>query len=186
MISRRRYYNHSHTCPPGWAWLLAGIFIGFFLSFLIYLQEMGTAMPTSSALEKTPVKTESLKKETPKAPHFEFYEILPQSNSSMLAVTTESPKPPIVKTATAPPSPAEISHPQILQVGSFRNAQEAEGLKAHLALLGIKSQVQASALDGTGIWHRVQVGPLHDPAQLARIQAKLRTHHISFLRRQAD
>lgn len=96
------------SCPPAWLWLLAGIFIGIFLSFLFYLKQL---MPETAALQATTQTTtakqadaattdtpntlnqasataelplpppEQTKPSTP-APRFEFYDMLPKPQST--------------------------------------------------------------------------------------------------------
>jgi cell division protein FtsN len=196
MIPRsRRRYSQGPTCPPGWTWLLAGILIGMFLSFLIYLQEMDSSAPSELEVAEVPIKetssVEANTKTSSLTPRFEFYDILPQSdaNSSVMAVSKKVVEPPssptVVKAVTSPATRStpkqNASSAQLLQVGAFRNAQEAEGLKAHLALLGVKAQVRASSEDNTGVWHRVEVGPIRNFSQLEYLQAKLRSHNIAFI-----
>jgi cell division protein FtsN len=192
-----RRYNQNPNCPPGWLWLLAGLLIGMFLSFLIYLRGIDTHAPPDIHAENMPSaeKPVEAKVKTPSlSPRFEFYEILPQSgvNSPVMAVSeveeaieiVDSPPAPTVMNAMSAPVP-ETPSAQILQVGAFRNAQEAEGLKAHLAMLGIRSQVRAAA-DNSGVWHRVEVGPVKSFGQLERLQAQLRTHNIAFIAQPAN
>ena len=49
--------------------------------------------------------------------------------------------------------------PQILQAGSFSNAEDAENLKAKLALLGVVANVQSATIPEKGVWYRVRLGP---------------------------
>ena len=47
----------------------------------------------------------------------------------------------------------------IIQAGAFRTFDEADGVKARLAFLGIESKIE-SAIVGNELYHRVIVGPL--------------------------
>ncbi|PTQ84202.1 SPOR domain-containing protein [Nitrosomonas ureae] len=46
-----------------------------------------------------------------------------------------------------------------LQAGAFRKNDEAENLKARLALIGVFASVQSIDLAEKGIWYRVRIGP---------------------------
>ncbi len=53
---------------------------------------------------------------------------------------------------------AEPRGPYLLQVGSFRSADDAEALRAQVTLLGLSARVQTVTVD-EATWHRVRVGP---------------------------
>jgi len=55
--------------------------------------------------------------------------------------------------------------PYLLQVGSFRSAEDAESLRARVTLLGLDATVQTVSVDES-TWHRVRVGP-YDSAREA-------------------
>lgn len=65
-----------------------------------------------------------------------------------------------------------------LQTGSFQSANEAETLKARLALLGLEAAIQARELPEKGIWHRVRVGPYTDVDELNRVRDVLKQNNI--------
>ena len=50
----------------------------------------------------------------------------------------------------------------ILQVGSFQRMEEAERVKAKLALLGLSASIQKVAVSGGDPWYRVRLGPFAD------------------------
>ncbi len=53
---------------------------------------------------------------------------------------------------------AEPRGPYLLQVGSFRSANDAEALRAQVTLLGLAAQIQTVTVNDA-TWHRVRVGP---------------------------
>ena len=57
--------------------------------------------------------------------------------------------------AAAPPQPAVRYY---LQAGSFRRFEDADRVKAQLALLGVVAGVQRVTINGGETWHRVRVG----------------------------
>jgi cell division protein FtsN len=65
-----------------------------------------------------------------------------------------------------------------VQTGSFQNAQEAESLKARLALLGLEAVIQQRTLPDTGVWHRVRVGPYTDVEEVNHVRDVLKQNNI--------
>lgn len=87
-------------------------------------------------------------------PRFEFYKVLTDKPDA----TVIAPKP-ADKPKAADSKPAAVYEPQILQAGSFSNENDAEKLKAKLALLGIEAGIQTAAIPDKGVWYRVRLGP---------------------------
>ncbi len=103
---------------------------------------------------------------------FDFYKVLPEAGEKGPAATpTSKPKP------SSSPVP-DASKPGLLQVGAFQNENDADNLKAKLALIGIESRIQTTEVADKGVWHRVRVGPFHDQSELERIRAVLKTNGI--------
>ena len=66
-----------------------------------------------------------------------------------------------------------------LQAGSFRKNDDAENLKARLALLGILASVQPIDLAEKGTWYRVRVGPFTKKEDVDETSASLRENGIA-------
>lgn len=186
MENRRR--PHSGTspvpahCPPGWTWLLAGILIGMFISFLFYLREV---TPPQACLDSPPLtpltggkspfipETPSQKPQEgmvspahdPSAPiKFEFFDKLP--NMEVKVPEASSP-------GSSDNLPVTVPGKYVLQVGSFRDRQQAEGLVSHLSTqFGISSQVK-QIIDNNEEWFRVQIGPFSDLDELNQTRSTL-------------
>jgi cell division protein FtsN len=60
-----------------------------------------------------------------------------------------------------------------LQAGAFKGAQDADNLKARLALMGMEASIQTVDLGAKGTWHRVRLGPFDDTDALARVRSQL-------------
>lgn len=112
---------------------------------------------------------------------FDFYKMLPEASEKStvapkeaLPVASAKPKASAVAVASAPAA----AKPSLLQVGAFQNENDADNLKAKLALLGVESRIQTTELPDKGIWHRVRVGPFNDPADLERVRATLKNNGI--------
>ena len=68
-----------------------------------------------------------------------------------------------------------------LQVGSFRNKGDAEGLRVKLLLLNLTASVETSGTDTGDVWHRVLVGPFANTSKTAAARAKLSQNDIDSL-----
>lgn len=97
----------------------------------------------------------------------------------------EEPKPPSVATtspAPAPPPPAASpSARYILQVGSYRKFEDADRVKASLALLGLEARIEVATLGSGETWHRVRIGPLTDLQRVEATKAQLKSNGMDAL-----
>lgn len=59
-----------------------------------------------------------------------------------------------------------------LQAGAFRAAEDAESLRAKLALLGFEAKVSDAQTD-SGVLHRVRIGPFAQTEAMNRVRSKL-------------
>jgi len=160
---------------PSWAYLLAGLLIGLFVAFLVYLQ----SQPVDLKKESDKPATTPEKKEPNKSPKFEFYKILPELEvviPDLDIISNNKEKPPANNQAKKPIA-IVTNEKLVLQVGSFNDIQQAERMKASLALLGLEAQIQRVTVDNTS-WHRVRLGPYTDRTQLAQDNRRLRDHNI--------
>jgi cell division protein FtsN len=91
--------------------------------------------------------------------------------------TAAAPKPATPKSAnaaSASPATTAGKGTYVLQVGSFKRMDEADRLKAALALIGIESSIQVVQLKEGDNWHRVRVGPFDDMARVTETRARLK------------
>ncbi|WP_069471937.1 SPOR domain-containing protein [Candidatus Marithrix sp. Canyon 246] len=153
-MATRRRRTQQNSCPPGWTWLLVGFFMGVFVSFLFYLQKT----PPQKATIPAPVSEKPL-------PYgkFEFY------------------YPSVIKTETNKPVTELVTNPgrYLLQVGSYREQDGAEGLKRHIESFGITTNIAKTNLTNKGRWYRVQIGPFTDLNKLNQTSAKLKANGIN-------
>jgi len=183
--SRKRRSRHA---IPGWAWLAAGLFVGLFVAFLVYLSHQPHSniafkpkelLPKPKPLHDTRDvhKDKTQAPPGPKAsdkhkPRFDFYKILPD-------MEVEVPDKDLKPSAGSSGKPAaDANATYVLQVGAFRHRADAESLKAKLALhQGLQAQVQTVTI-GQDTWHRVRLGPYHGLAQLNRARDKLEHDNV--------
>ncbi len=148
--------------------LLVGLLVGIAIAvaFTIYIKGGTSAFTTKNDQGATiePVAPAEIKEgaEDPTKDRFEFYNILPGSESK---VTEQE-----IKQLQDDSKPKESF---FLQVGAFQTVQEADNVKAKLALLGIEAIVQTANIPEKGILHRVRVGPFNDINQINKSKNEL-------------
>ena len=180
--------RRKRKAVPGWLWLLSGLSIGLFIAFLFFLQQRsddsspaaaGQESKTQQALHMPPANQDAreVKKTKPAAVppppkrRFDFYTILPE----MEVVVPE-------QEITGKPREGvrqvEAPGTYILQAGSFRALQQADQLKAKLALLGLQAGIQTVTISANETWHRVRVGPFKDLNTLNAARVRLKENDI--------
>jgi cell division protein FtsN len=161
---------------PGWAYMLAGLVIGLFVAFLIYLRNL----PSPGTAHNQTAQTGRERNDSPK-PDFKFYEILPELEvivPELEVSSREKDRQPASKPELPAPTPQlQQGEKFILQAGSFSQFDEADKLKAHLALLGVEAQIQKVSVDNK-TWHRVRIGPFTDRQSLNVTRRRLRENNI--------
>lgn len=172
---------------PGWLWLAAGLAIGLFVAFLVYLQQRPDDAPAkAAATTQKPLqapapaaqqdarevrKAQTAKVPPPPKPRFDFYTILPEMEVVVPEQEITGKQREGVRQVEAPGT-------YLLQVGSFRTLQQADQLKAKLALLGLQAGIQTVTISERETWHRVRVGPFKDLNALNTARARLKENQI--------
>jgi cell division protein FtsN len=175
---------------PGWAWMLTGLSIGLFVAFLVYLNDhplqMGNASKPAPILEKSRFaepekKTASAGKETSgqkkesqaQTPRFDFYNLLPEMEVL------------IPETEIAAEREKNTTGEQVvydLQVGSFRQFDDADRLRAKLALENYESHIQRVTITGNynseQTWFRVRVGPFKSAREMGKVRNRLQNQSM--------
>src|SRR5690606_16936334 len=86
------------------------------------------------------------------------------------------------KSQQTPPAPIEESTPStevyVLQAGSFRNAADADSVRASLLLLNMHANIEKVSTGGSETWHRVLVGPFTNKSELSNARAILTQNGI--------
>jgi len=145
--------------------LVTGVVIAAGLTIYLKIGDSPFTNKTESAPEAVDAsKTPDGKTADPKKNRFDFYNILPSNESK---VTEQEIK---------QMDESDYAKPQetyFLQVGAFQTEQEADNLKAKLALLGIEAIVQSTPIQDKGILHRVRVGPYIDMIQVSKAKSNL-------------
>jgi cell division protein FtsN len=190
----RDYKHHSarrkqrNPVAP-WVGLLAGLLIGLFVAFLIYIKMLdpktpevagGTAViaetgsvPATQPAE--PAEPDAGNKAAPPKPRFEFYAILPEMEVVVPEeeIQASVAKPAPVAEKSTRKQPAALKEIYYLQAGSFSGAVQADRFKAKLAMMGFETDVQTITINGKDTRHRVRVGPFHNLTTLQQARSKL-------------
>jgi len=172
----------SKSKSPAWAWLITGMLIGLFAAFLFYLNDTRGTSRARTKIE-TPATTQTPGKEAGGA-RFDFYTILPDMEIPVPDIQEILPDSSVRPRTQDPVSivPGAITNPAVagnyvLQAGAFRSVEEADRLKAKLALLGVVAHIEGTNINGT-TWHRVRVGPYSDMAKLNDTNNRLKENGI--------
>lgn len=171
-----------------WRDLGIGLALGLCVAGIVYVSDHraieiaapGRPTPRRSATAGAPDGPASASAASTAAPdgstaaegQYDFYKLLPKFEVVI----------PEKERGTRLPAAAQIDRPGIyfLQAGSYRDALEAERVRAQLGKLGIDATVQRVSVDAD-VWHRVRVGPIRDLALLNHLRAQLRQSDLDSL-----
>lgn len=170
----------------GFVWLLGGLAIGLFVALLVYLDKqpdnsVSFRQAIQVELDKIKKKATITKKTAASSnkaePRFNFYTILPEMEvfipESELQSTGGG-------NATGEYAIEETGKSYILQAGSFKNIDDADRLKASLALLGLEAYLQIVSVNNQQ-WHRVRTGPYNSTKDLYHSLSLLKQNGIKAL-----
>ncbi|MDH3607698.1 MAG: SPOR domain-containing protein [Gammaproteobacteria bacterium] len=176
---KKRSAAKSSSIIPAWIWLTLGILIGLGIAMFTRsndrLVEEQAATPSQSAITKEP---ETKRK-------FDFYTLLPELE---IVIPQEETQPPKQKPTSSPTTTSkqqtDYKGGYLLQAGSFQQFNEADSLKARLALIGVEANIQSVEVNKTK-WHRVQIGPSNDRNALEKLRKHLKSSQIDTILLQA-
>jgi cell division protein FtsN len=180
-----RDYKHSgrkrrRKPTPGWVWMVGGLTIGLFVALLVYLgKQPPVAGPKPTVTVEKPRKDAREVREDeaetippPPAPRFDFYTLLPE-----IEVVIPDGDYSVREQGAAPVAIPDPSGSYVLQAGSFKRFEEADRMKASLALLGVQSSIQRVDVNNE-TWHRIRIGPYSDRERLESVRSRLRENSI--------
>ena len=161
----RVHRRKKRTSVSPWFGLLAGLLVGLFVAFLVFIKMQSGGQPPQVFLKETiPAPQEDVRDvrknnraliPPPPKPRFDFYTLLPEMEVIV-------PEKEIVGKPEQGVKKVEKPGTYFLQVGSFKNGEQADRFRAELALLGLETSIQKVTInnaDSTSIFHRVRVGP---------------------------
>jgi cell division protein FtsN len=166
---------------PGWVWMLGGLLIGLFVALLVYLKddlpelaERAKPAPVvdksrfaSKADKQAAKKKAAAEKEAEKKPRFDFYNLLPEMEVFI---------PPQEVAKEREKTSESITY--YLQAGSFRHMEDADRMRAQLALNNIESHIQRVTINDSQTWYRVRVGPFQSARKMDKVRNRLREQSV--------
>ena len=188
----RNYNPRSASSGRGMS-LLAGILIGMVLGLIIaaiiawYIlktpgsfvnnvpREAAKLVPDTVKPTPTPAATSAPQPASGVSgaaegkPRFEFYKVLTDKQEA----TTPAP----VQPTSRPEDKAASREAYFLQAGAFASAEEADKLKARLAMLGMEATVLDAMISDRTI-HRVRLGPYKNEDEMKKMLAMLKQNGI--------
>lgn len=176
--TRRR----SHR-EPGYVgvikWMAVTILLIGFAVFLVYLkspslqkpatgQEQAAAGKSANAKADAPTTATKVEPPKPQPPQFDFYTILPKKE--VIVPDHE------LKTRTREEMVGKNKKASyIIQAGSTQAMNEADQLRAKLALMGIESKIQKAKVESV-TWYRVKIGPYTQMSSVNTIMSRLQSN----------
>jgi cell division protein FtsN len=168
-------------------WLFTGILIGLGLAWYLfakgYIPALGIEQPvageTSSRQRPEPAIADDISSADAEQdkPHYDFFTVLPEMK---VVVPEQDPKQDSEQKNGQETAPEIESGTYLLQVGSFRQAGDAEHLKARLALIGIVARIQTVNVN-EATWHRVRIGPVNGARKADELRNQLADNGIDSL-----
>ena len=157
---------------PGWLWLITGLMLGGFISGLFWLKGQSSdlggewvgAKPDRPPQGKPQTARRAEVPPRPK-PRFDFYTMLPKME--VVVPDDELDQGPVGTVQDEAPAN------YVVQVGSFRKSQDADRLKAELALLGFEARVVSARIGAQDTRYRVRTGPYRGKQTLDKARKRL-------------
>lgn len=143
--------------------VLIGLVVGAILAVGVALWVTDNNLFKPAAPAATPRPAASAVADPEPAPSFDFYKVLPGDAQGELPPST---------------TPATPTTRYFLQAGAFQNADDADNLKAQLAMLGVEAVIQTGEVADKGVLHRVRVGPFSAMDEVNRTRSLLAQNDI--------
>ena len=201
MASRKNQAKRggSNGGTPAWLWALIGLALGLVIAAYFFLgdtwKNRNSDQPTPNAAAEAPatrsedpVAQEPTEKPKPK---YDFYTLLPekevlipdaelQAQADAETKRNAAPKPAVNApdlVSAAPETSAPTAARFLIQAGAFKNPDEAENLKATIALTGEVARIESADINGTTVY-RVRLGPYGTASSLSAAKQALSSHGI--------
>lgn len=191
---------------PGWVWLGSGLFLGLTVAAIFYIASRPTSnpgrdsseinVPQPEQVKKAPEEPKQAPKQKDEQPKYAFYEMLhdyevvvpgeksesnttPSNSNSDSHTTTDSTPTPTTNADTA--EQADTTEQYVIQVGAFSTSEDANQLKAQVALLGLHTNIVRAERDSGEAIYRVRSDVIESNNQLTEMLKRLHDHDIDTL-----
>ena len=188
MAKRRRVtYKKKSENSKRMLWFILGMLTGIMLTLLFHHQLPSLVQFAKNKSPATAKKTTTVKPEKSKTPEFDFYSMLPKNQYPTPTATVEtapsiSEKEKITQQQpkTNLSSMKKMATLYYLQAAAFKNAQDADQMKAQLILAGYDVSIKTTIKDkNNDALHRVYVGPYPNKKRAIIIQKRLKAAHVN-------
>jgi cell division protein FtsN len=185
--NRRKKSRRGKQGTPAWMWLFTGILMGLGLAWYLFAKGYIPAMRIEQ-----PVAGDASNGQRPEAaiadgispaevendkPHYDFFTVLPEMK---VDVPEQNPDQDSDQVSAQAAEKEAGKDTYLLQVGSFKQAGDAEQLKARLALMGIVAKIQTVSVN-KATWHRVRIGPVNGARKADTLRNQLADNGIDSL-----
>ncbi len=186
------YNNGSRSATPQRnSSLLIGILIGIVLGLAIaggvawtIQKSPGQFMGLEKPAEKSTAEKLAAPAPAPASgvgearPRFEFYKELTDKQDATLPEQKGGAGVLPPEDKSAPAAIKAVQEIYFLQVGSFSSAEDADKLKARLAILGMEASVQIATIPDKGVYHRVRLGPYKGAVEMNKARMTLKKNGV--------
>lgn len=176
--SSRKTASKSRRSVAPWTWLLTGLLTGLVVAAVAYLKitvAPSVTPPPSTAKAADPAPTPKKVAQAPAAPKFDFYTLLPEMEVAVPEAAAPAPK---LAAEINLPNPLDQAKYR-LQLASFKRYNDADTLKAKLAMSGHVVEIHSIKLDNGQVWYRVYTPVLSSREQAVILQKELQNQAIS-------
>jgi cell division protein FtsN len=184
-VAKVRRASGSRKKPRSWLWLIAGLVVGAAVMYGVqrYVYKDGKPFaslarvldPERNRMDRQEVRPAPPTVDRPSKPKLDFYTILPGE--------TLLPEPkPDKDRKTAKAEPAERGVSYMLQAAAYAHLEDADRLKAKLALNGLEAHIEKITVGDKGTHYRVRLGPYSSIEALDSANSKLAQLGIKAMR----
>ena len=126
--------------------------------------------PKEAAADKAAPSEKAKPADAEVKPQYEFYKVLTE---------TKSENAPSVDPVVSVAAPVAMKEANVLQAGAFQKKDDAEKLKAKLAMLGVEASIQSANVPDKGLWFRVRLGPFANADEMNKVAVTLKQNGLS-------
>jgi hypothetical protein len=176
MANNNRRNGRTASEPAGaprWVVFMGGVTSGVLATVLVGAMLWPRTGVLADAMSDSPAIASATADENDVDVKYEYDSMLRNSEVPVPAAGTTESAAPVLE---SPQAPARV----VLQAGSFRTREDAEGMRAQLLLLDIGPVSTREALLADGnVWHRVFIGPFPSNDAKRKAQDKLMQQNIN-------
>lgn len=162
---------------------LTGLSIGLLAAVIVYFYEHNATIESNNSLLVTEPTEENIVNNKDESiaqlpePQFDFYKILPSKEVNISEWESVEEEDVVAASDKKTQEPVMF----VLQVGSFKQYESADEIKAKLALMGVTADIQRVVINGQDVRHRVRIGPYKNTDKLQQARDRLLANDLDFM-----